>query len=302
MARTERRPRGHQFRAAAMLAQLPELAAGTSLVPNVPQGESLVDFVKRTGKRVEIKNDDGQIEAFTVVEGDLLLDDDQLQAWADERETLARAERLGIQTDPRQLVGILRNGRILRWQDGLTLTYCVLKNTFPVAGQYQTMVDNMKAATADWSKTCGVTFEHKVALDTSAGVAVPAGVLFAVRGINANGQFIASAFFPDDPVDRRRVLIDPSYFSTSFDEVGVLRHELGHVLGFRHEHIRTEAPPACPDEPLFGVTNLTAYDPQSTMHYFCGGVGTLMLAISTKDQEGSQRVYGGPLDQFTFVS
>jgi len=301
MATTKRRPQGHHFRAAAMLAQLPELAAGTSLVPNVPKGESLVDFVKRTGKRVEVKNDDGSTEKFTVVEGDLLLDDDQLQAWADERETLARAERLGLETDPRQLVGLLRNGKILRWQDGLTLTYCVLKNTFPVAGQYQTMVTNMKKATDDWSATCGVTFVHNVALDTSGGTAIPAGATFAVRGINANGQFIASSFFPDDPIDRRRVLIDPSYFSTSFDKVGVLRHELGHVLGFRHEHIRAEAPPACPDEPLFGVTNLTAYDPQSTMHYFCGGVGTQMLAISTKDRDGSQSVYGRPLNDFTFV-
>ena len=50
------------------------------------------------------------------------------------------------------------------------------------------------------------------------------------------------------------------------------------------------------------MTNLTAYDPQSTMHYFCGGVGTPALAISVKDRDGSQSVYGRPLDQFTFVS
>ena len=238
MARTERRPRSHQSRAAAILAEIPELAQGTSLVPNVPPGRSLIDFIRETGRKVEIANDSGQKESFTIVEGDLLLDDDQLQVWADERETLARAEHLGLQTDPRQLVGILRNGKILRWQDGLTLTYCVLRNTFPVAGQYQTIVENMQKATGDWSQTCGVTFEHKVALDTTPGTSVPAGVTFAVRGINTNGQFIASAFFPDDPLDRRRVLIDPSYFTTNFDKRGVLRHELGHVLGFRHEHIR----------------------------------------------------------------
>jgi len=285
-----------------MLAELPEMAQGASLVPNVPPGESLFDFVKETGKKVEIANAGGQKETYTVVEGDLVLDDDQLKIWAEERETLARADRLGIETDPRRLVGILRSGKILRWQDGLTLSYCVLKNTFPVAGQYETMVENMKGATSDWSQTCGVTFKYKSDLDTSPGTALPAGVIFAVRGINANGQFIAASFFPDDPVDRRRVLIDPSYFTTSFDKRGVLRHELGHVLGFRHEHIRPEAPPACPDEPLFGTTLLTTYDPQSTMHYFCGGVGTPTLAISVKDQNGSQSVYGRPLDQFTFVN
>ena len=64
-------------------------------------------------------------------------------------------------------------------------------------------------------------------------------LVFTVRHVDAGGQFIAAAFFPTYPPLRRRVLIDPSYFADdlSFDRVGVLRHELGHVLGFRHEHI-----------------------------------------------------------------
>ena len=32
--------------------------------------------------------------------------------------------------------------------------------------------------------------------------------------------------------------VDPIFFNSQYDPVGVFRHELGHVLGYRHEHIR----------------------------------------------------------------
>ena len=106
---------------------------------------------------------------------------------------------------------------------------------------------------------------------------------------------IASSFFPSDPPDRRHMLIDPTYFTTSFDKVGVLRHELGHVLGFRHEHIRNDAPPVCPNEPLWDTQVLSVYDPKSVMHYFCGGVGSHDLQITDLDRKGARMVYGPPL-------
>jgi hypothetical protein len=92
------------------------------------------------------------------------------------------------------------------------------------------------------------------------------------------------------------VWIDPSFFvpTLPFDRVGVLRHELGHVLGFRHEHIRSGAPPICPDEATHHTIDLTQYDPQSVMHYFCGNVGSKQLAITAVDRAGARLVYGPP--------
>ncbi|RCJ19198.1 hypothetical protein A6S26_27495 [Nostoc sp. ATCC 43529] len=251
---------------------------------------------------------------YLIAEGDLLLDEDELLLYANQRATQNREREsqnllasagmgfLGI-TDLRGLIGVTDgSGKIVRWAEGLKLTYCVLKQTFTSDQRYNTVKENMKLATQDWSVTCGVQFEYLEALDDSPGLN-RAGVIFTVREIDARGAFIASAFFPNDPPSRRRVLVDGSYFDPSlrFNRVGVLRHELGHVLGFRHEHIRSGAPPACQGEPLGGDTPLTEYDPQSVMHYFCGGRGSAELAITELDRIGSQQVYGPSFGRFTFV-
>ena len=248
-----------------------------------------------------------------IAEGDTLLDQDQLKIYADVREQEIKARAAAKQADaagfgtvhleePKHgLIAGTKNGKIVRWKPGAVLTYRVARDSFGGnAAHYQLVVDSVKAATLEWETTCGVNFEHRAALDTKPGTGLE-GLLFVVKEFNASGKFIASAFFPSDPPERRVVLIDPSYYTTSFDKVGVLRHELGHTLGFRHEHIRNEAPPVCPNEPLWDTQVLTVYDPTSVMHYFCGGVGTNALKISALDRKGAQQVYGPPLGSAALI-
>lgn len=248
---------------------------------------------------------------YYVAEGDTLLDEQQLAAYSLEREAReklwqarAAASGAGLGTERldgnvRGLVAQTQGGRIVRWRPGTVLSYRVVRETFS-QDNYDVVVAAMRAACLEWEQTCGVDFKHLVDLDDRPGVA-PEGALFVVREVDTGGEFIAAAFFPNDPKDRRHVIVDPSYYTTSFDQVGVFRHELGHVLGFRHEHIRSEAPPDCPDESLFDTKNLGLYDPQSVMHYFCGEVGSSELRITELDRTGSQRVYGPPLSSLAEV-
>jgi hypothetical protein len=74
------------------------------------------------------------------------------------------------------------------------------------------------------------------------------------------------------------------------------------VLGWRHEHISHDAPPACPDEDDFDHQKITQYDPKSVMHYFCRGVGSKELKISDINRTGSVQIYSPPLNQVSFIS
>jgi predicted Zn-dependent protease len=262
----------------------------------------LHELLKNKLNKVDI---DGQ--TFYVAEGDTLLDDTQLKTYAEVREQVEKAREAAARADAagfgsrrldegsRGLIAMTQGGKIVRWKAGSVLSYRVAKSTFQGNdAHYRLVVDSVRKAAAEWEATCGVNFEHRADLDDAPGVGFE-GTVFVVRELDVHGTFIAAGFFPNDPKERRRLIIDPSYYTTTFDRVGVLRHELGHVLGFRHEHIRSEAPPVCPNESLWDTKFLTKYDPTSVMHYFCGGVGTNELKISALDRKGAQQVYGPPL-------
>jgi hypothetical protein len=233
-----------------------------------------------------------------VVEGDMLRNESQIRIDLAERSrTPVPSAKLGG-----ELIVNTENGVPTFWKERTTrtLTYAVDRASFTDAANHARVTENMAKATRDWEKACGdcgIDFIHKPEHD-----AAPSHeqVTFIVRQVDAGGAFIAAAFFPNDAPADRFVDIDPSYYSSSFDTVGVLRHELGHVLGFRHEHIRSGAPPVCPAEDTADTIDLSKYDPKSVMHYFCGNVGDQKLRISDVDREASQRLYGPPLDQVTY--
>jgi hypothetical protein len=105
------------------------------------------------------------------VEGDMLLDEDQLAIYAHQREAMERARSaaeevlqvgmglVGITQPSTELIGITQNNLVVRWAPGKDLTYCVLRDTFAVGGAagYQLTVDSMKKATKD-GKMRGVRF------------------------------------------------------------------------------------------------------------------------------------------------
>ncbi|EYF04639.1 peptidase, M10A/M12A subfamilie [Chondromyces apiculatus DSM 436] len=176
-----------------------------------------------------------------------------------------------------------------RWDDTqkLNLTYCVSTS---FGGNYATVVSAMNAAAGAWEAAANVNFIHVSGQDGSC-TSSNNNVVFDVNP--SSGQpYLARAFFPDYPRSSRNVIIDSSSFGSipPWTLTGVLRHELGHTLGFRHEHTRPEAGTCFEDN---NWRALTAYDSASVMHYpQCNGSQTGDLVITALDQQGAASLYG----------
>ncbi len=170
------------------------------------------------------------------------------------------------------------------------ISYCV-STTF--GARHPSVVTAMHGATGAWSQVADVAFVY-VASQNATCTASNANVVFDVNPVNVNGQYLARAFFPNEPRAGRNVLIDASAFQLDpagkLTLVGILRHELGHSLGWRHEHTRPESGTCFEDNDW---KPLTSYDRFSVMHYpQCNGGGDWSLTLTNFDKNGAACVYG----------
>lgn len=180
-------------------------------------------------------------------------------------------------------------------QRKLALTYCV-SSTF--GARLKKVADDMLAATSAWQTVADVRFDHVAVQD---GNCTPTNnnVVFDVRPTDVQGKYLARAFFPNDSRSARNVLIDESAFrlpsSSNLQLVGILRHEIGHTLGWRHEHIRPESGTCTEDA---NWKPISRYDRFSVMHYpHCNGGGDWKLLLTETDQSSAACVYG-PASRF----
>src|SRR6266478_755073 len=224
---------------------------------------------------------------YFVVEGDLLLTEQELRSYL---VTNAQGEKPAA-VSPELLVNTHNGDRdYYRYLAKRNLSYAVDRKTF-TAQEYTLVLKNMGQAGKAWESACADCQIHFTHVPQADDDPQPEKVNFIVRKHDSKGEYIAASFFPHDDASRRNLNIDPAYFTTRADKVGVLRHEMGHILGYRHEHIRGIS--GCYFEDNFWQP-LTPYDPKSVMHYFCGGGGSLQLELTALDRSGHRALYGGP--------
>jgi hypothetical protein len=230
-----------------------------------------------------------------LVEGDILLSRSELETYL---KGLRTPQANQVSSD--ELIVNLIGGRLdyLAAPARRRMTYHVQANTFPNIGAADAAGKNFADAAAEWQGACpecAISFVELSQAEVSSGNVRPT---FVVKYENVAGGPIARAFFPSSPNDDRQVVVFPSYFDPAmeFDRVGVMKHEIGHILGYRHEHIRNI--PGCSTEGN-NYKPLTPYTPNSVMHYFCGGAGSLDLIIRESDKSGHRCLYltGAPCPQ-----
>jgi hypothetical protein len=166
------------------------------------------------------------------------------------------------------------------------LTYCV---STKFGARHADVVNAMASGAALWeSASSQIDFVYVGSADGNCTTRNKS-VVFSVEPVQTS-QYIARAFFPSTPDRQQNVLIDDSIWTSgSWTPTNIIGHELGHVLGFRHEHTRPEAGTCFEDN---NWRPLTPYDSSSVMHYpQCNGTSD-DLSMTSVDVAGVVALYG----------
>ncbi|MFO0605672.1 MAG: M57 family metalloprotease [Polyangiales bacterium] len=180
--------------------------------------------------------------------------------------------------------------------DRWALTYCV-SNAF--GANRPRVIAALQRAMQAWEAAADVRFVHLTDQDATCSQ-FNTNVKFDVsRAADDWADGIASMGFPSTARSDRRFMLRWSATDTYTDEflTAVAMHELGHGLGFRHEHTRS-APAGSDCRESSDWRALTPYDSLSVMHYpFCPGWSDPSWQwnfLTQWDIEGAQSVYGAP--------
>jgi hypothetical protein len=257
-------------------------------------------------KRATARTIDGR--TVYIVEWDLALTEDELAGYfraLEQEQDAATADGIGSVSQPSTVAQVGGQDNVWTGQQG-DLSYCISDE---FGADKERAILEMNDATAGWEAVANVDFSYNPSQDAACD-GTNSEVVFAVRPWDQGG---ACAFFPSGAgCIPRTLVIDYADFDTNpiwdtdapnLTTTGVYRHELGHILGLKHEHVRAPQLPVDCQAELNNGRSLTAYDQGSVMHYqWCNGITTTDLVITSQDVAGIRQLYGAPGQAYVAMS
>lgn len=203
----------------------------------------------------------------------------------------------------------------------MQISYCIKASHFANLSQIES---DLAQATHDWERAANVRFFYDPTNNGTCNDPDAAGVDFVVRDTSSSSAFGCSRLLPQELGCYGELDIDYSVWPWPWTDavgnpvpitavhpnltlVGILRHELGHVLGLRHEHPFDPGgtAPGCNEPQIVQCPSgncqlrgqlLTAYDVESVMHYpFCDGNAATAFQLTNFDGVGIRFLYGMPI-------
>ncbi|KAH6982293.1 hypothetical protein BKA56DRAFT_616370 [Ilyonectria sp. MPI-CAGE-AT-0026] len=146
-----------------------------------------------------------------------------------------------------------------RWVPSSVLTYVICTETFPDTYDAVFTAIELAKAISMW-QNIAVTFKQVTRRYSAANFRV----VYRDLPVNNHKDTLASAFFPNtDHPEERTLHIYALAFTANHinNQANFLAHEIGHILGFRHEFSMKE-------EPLFWSATWGNRNPDSVMSYY----------------------------------
>jgi hypothetical protein len=238
---------------------------------------------------------------YYVVEGDMLMTKSEYLEYIKHNiyNRIIGIKKSMFLLDDIKGVGEIVNGKIVKWENGTILHYSICKSSFKDVNNYKFVRDSMLKAVAEWNSIIPnkIKIVYDPSKDNMALTALPADAnSFIVKEDDSQVFASAIAFSPVTPVDRHFLYVyNKRFFSINKNDnqrIGILKHEIGHILGLRHELARPECNwPCYSPEGSFEAQVLSDCDILSIMTNACPGFFTTIFSISDKDKEALSLLY-----------